>query len=169
MEREMEMLREMERERAVASTSAGEEPAEPETPSAAGDAAAAGTPAGKATYSTIKRSLQEKIEELELNDLEKHKLLLENYRLQESLREKDEELKDIQSDMNDLLVCLGQESAKVQALVPYAEGAGQDVETLLQRVEEESALEMGEESVGQAGEAEAEVEEGDEFTSEPLV
>ena len=71
--------------------------------------------------------------------------------------------------MNDLLVCLGQESAKVQALVPYAEGAGQDVETLLQRVEEESALEMGEESVGQAGEAEAEVEEGDEFTSEPLV
>ena len=164
---ELEMERE--RERAVASTSAGEEPAEPETPSAAGDAAAAGTPAGKATYSTIKRSLQEKIEELELNDLEKHKLLLENYRLQESLRQKDEELKDIQSDMNDLLVCLGQESAKVQALVPYAEGAGQDVETLLQRVEEESALEMGEESVGQAGEAEAEVEEGDEFTSEPLV
>ena len=43
------------------------------------------------------------------------------------------------------------------------------IEDAKQRVEEESALEMGEESVGQAGEAEAEVEEGDEFTSEPLV
>ena len=36
----------------------------------------------------------------------------------------------LESDMNDLLVCLGQETAKVQALTPYAEKLGQDVESL---------------------------------------
>ncbi|QDZ20386.1 hypothetical protein A3770_04p29040 [Chloropicon primus] len=117
---------------------------------------------GSATYSTIKRSLQEKIEELELNDLEKHKLLLENYRLQESMKEKDSELSSIQSDMNDLLVCLGQESAKVQALVPYAEQAGEDVDALLAKVEEESALEQEQE------EGEGEGEEGGEEVSEEI-
>ena len=133
-------------------TPAASEPA-PEA-SAEGLATAGGNP--KDTYSTIKRSLQEKIEELELNDLEKHKLLLENYRLQESLREKDGELTSLQSDMNDLLVCLGQESAKVQALVPFAEQAGEDVDTLLAKVEEEAAMEAEEdeeveEDWGEAG------------------
>ena len=113
---------------------------EPATPSESTQSAGAD---GKKedTYSTIKRSLQQKIEELELNDLEKHKLLLENYRLQESIKEKDEEVDGLQSDMNDLLVCLGQESAKVKALIPFAEQLGQDVDTLLAQVEEESIAE----------------------------
>ena len=53
-------------------------------------------------------------------------------------------------DMNDLLVCLGQESAKVQALEPHAARAGIDVEQLLNRVEEEYGVAEPE---GPAGEA----------------
>ena len=53
-------------------------------------------------------------------------------------------------DMNDLLVCLGQESAKVQALEPHAARAGVDVERLLSRVEEEYGVV---ELEGPAGEA----------------
>ena len=52
--------------------------------------------------------------------------------------------------MNDLLVCLGQESAKVQALEPHAARAGVDVERLLSRVEEEYGVV---ELEGPAGEA----------------
>ena len=55
-------------------------------------------------------------------------------------------------DMNDLLVCLGQESAKVQALEPHAARAGVDVERLLSRVEEEYGMAepegLGEEDSG---------------------
>ena len=55
-------------------------------------------------------------------------------------------------DMNDLLVCLGQESAKVQALEPHAARAGVDVERLLSRVEEEYGMAepegLGEEASG---------------------
>ena len=83
--------------------------------------------------------MQQKIEELEINDLEKHKLVLENYRLQTSLREQQDAVVQMQSDMNDLLVCLGQESAKVQALVPFAQACGEDVDALLARVENECA------------------------------
>ena len=68
-------------------------------------ASAARAPAGAATpYSAVKQSLQQKIEELEINDLEKHKLVLENYRLQTSLREQQDAVVQMQSDMNDLLV-----------------------------------------------------------------
>lgn len=103
-------------------------------------ASAARAPAGAATpYSAVKQSLQQKIEELEINDLEKHKLVLENYRLQTSLREQQDAVVQMQSDMNDLLVCLGQESAKVQALVPFAQACGEDVDALLARVENECA------------------------------
>lgn len=51
-------------------------------------------------------------------------------------------------DMNDLLVCLGQESAKVQALEPHAARAGVDVEELLSRVEEEYGAAEPEDSDG---------------------
>lgn len=51
-------------------------------------------------------------------------------------------------DMNDLLVCLGQESAKVQALEPHATRAGVDVDELLSRVEEEYGAAEPEDSDG---------------------
>jgi hypothetical protein len=60
-------------------------------------------------------------------------LVCENQILREKLKGHEEDkatMRALESDMNDLLVCLGQETAKVQALTPFAEKMGQDVESL---------------------------------------
>ena len=70
-----------------------------------------------------------------------------------------EELAAQQSEFNELLVCLGQETAKVGALQELlADKYGDDVSALLEAVEEEFGFEGdGEEEEGEA-EVEVEVE-----------
>ena len=65
------------------------------------------------------------------------------------LKAEDDELKSqldtVQSDMNDLLVCLGQESAKVQALLPVAKAqlGEDDLDSLLAKAEEGCQEDIG--------------------------
>ena len=57
--------------------------------------------------------------------------------LREKLGDQEEAYVSLSNDMNDLLVCLGQESAKVQALTPLADKSGADVDAVLAAVEQE--------------------------------
>uniref|UniRef100_A0A7S2YUD6 Uncharacterized protein n=1 Tax=Chloropicon laureae TaxID=464258 RepID=A0A7S2YUD6_9CHLO len=85
--------------------------------------------------------------------MEQHKLLLENYRLQEALREREGELESLKSDMNDLLVCLGQETEKVEAL----ERENQELHSVIEDHNRQAVRERAEVSVEAEVSAEAEV------------
>ncbi len=77
-----------------------------------------------------------------------------------------EELAAQQSEFNELLICLGQETAKVGALQSLLEDKyGEHVQDLLDQVEEEFGF-GGDEEEDEEGEGEEEGEEGEEGEGE---